>query len=196
MAAHPRSRGENHLAPPCLILGVGSSPLTRGKPKPLMSLITHPGLIPAHAGKTSGPSKRVIRPWAHPRSRGENTRRPPATPTSLGSSPLTRGKPAALGHYLDAGGLIPAHAGKTAKPSSDSTSWGAHPRSRGENWPSIQSSATVSGSSPLTRGKLRDSTRERLAQRLIPAHAGKTQGRARPARHTQAHPRSRGENTS
>ena len=50
--AHPRSRGENHLAA-CLLCGVmGSSPLTRGK-RTLWTASRSPvRLIPAHAGKT------------------------------------------------------------------------------------------------------------------------------------------------
>ena len=50
--AHPRSRGENLLANPSLIIGAGSSPLTRGKLTCIMSWSTCKGLIPAHAGKT------------------------------------------------------------------------------------------------------------------------------------------------
>ena len=73
--------------------GLGSSPLTRGKLAVL----------------------RALRPGRgdHPRSRGENDLDETETVEVLGSSPLTRGKLTALGHYLDAGGIIPAHAGKT-----------------------------------------------------------------------------------
>ena len=52
--AHPRSRGENPStcrAPP---RSRGSSPLTRGKRRAAFAHTTHPGLIPAHAGKTNG----------------------------------------------------------------------------------------------------------------------------------------------
>ena len=91
--AHPRSRGENFDHEDVRGVGAGSSPLTRGKPRP-----------------------HVLRgqpDWAHPRSRGENTRsaRPPST--SPGSSPLTRGKPRAAGRARPRRRLIPAHAGKT-----------------------------------------------------------------------------------
>ena len=50
--AHPRSRGENSTRPRVLRGVVGSSPLTRGKPTTARWQGTHPGLIPAHAGKT------------------------------------------------------------------------------------------------------------------------------------------------
>ena len=90
--AHPRSRGEN-LATFALGLGVGgSSPLTRGKPVWASSRLWAPGLIPAHAGKTSTASARPPRTGAHPRSRGENNAYTAQLIITQGSSPLTRGK--------------------------------------------------------------------------------------------------------
>ena len=116
-AAHPRSRGENATSGQSWGLGVGSSPLTRGKPRPGRIPGPPPRLIPAHAGKTT-PGPRYARPWrAHPRSRGENARRSAANDVYGGSSPLTRGK-LGLGREASAGhGLIPAHAGKTRRSS-------------------------------------------------------------------------------
>ena len=50
-----------------------------------------------------------------------------------GSSPLTRGKLVmGLGPFGGVG-LIPAHAGKTARTASPRAQHWAHPRSRGEN---------------------------------------------------------------
>ena len=57
-ADHPRSRGENVIACASSVSNSGSSPLTRGK---LQERHTHPllvGLIPTHAGKTSGAGPR------------------------------------------------------------------------------------------------------------------------------------------
>ena len=51
------------------------------------------------------------------------------------------------------------------------------------------------GSSPLTRGKPREEMKRFLAQRLIPAHAGKTGVSAWRGSVFTAHPRSRGENS-
>ena len=70
-------------------------------------------LIPAHAGKTFEGGELAACSGAHPRSRGENNVawHDPATPT--GSSPLTRGKRYERKSMPYAGGLIPAHAGKT-----------------------------------------------------------------------------------
>ena len=132
--AHPRSRGENskeHPAPP---KAAGSSPLTRGKPDRVHALHRRRGLIPAHAGKTSGWRELPDGSAAHPRSRGENGVEFDTPHALEGSSPLTRGKHADAVDFpdmaagsspltrgkLDMGlfrvketGLIPAHAGKT-----------------------------------------------------------------------------------
>ena len=92
----------------------------------------------------------------------------------LGSSPLTRGKPAsgpAFGQYP---GLIPAHAGKTQGTTLLQRTAEAHPRSRGENLKQIARDVNKSGSSPLTREKPEADRARREQVRLIPAHAGKT----------------------
>ena len=111
---------------------------------------------------------------AHPRSRGENQRRAEEQLALAGSSPLTRGKLACTTYRARCIGLIPAHAGKTRNALRIEDPRRAHPRSRGENDPAYRWVDADGGSSPLTRGKLRDSACERLAERLIPAHAGKT----------------------
>ena len=51
--AHPRSRGENDPGGRRQVGAGGSSPLTRGKPAPKVSVATTTRLIPAHAGKTT-----------------------------------------------------------------------------------------------------------------------------------------------
>ena len=92
--AHPRSRGENGCRGRGRRVLGGSSPLTRGKPERRRRVLRPPGLIPAHAGKTR-PATRSSSIWrAHPRSRGENLLVICLAVYYLGSSPLTRGKPA------------------------------------------------------------------------------------------------------
>ena len=71
-------------------------------------------------------------------------------------------------------GLIPAHAGKTESENRPDTGEEAHPRSRGENTPAAKLPAMSTGSSPLTRGKLKPVDDRADRRRLIPAHAGKT----------------------
>ena len=114
--AHPRSRGENTTVGTMPGAGPGSSPLTRGKRHAACPRRTVKRLIPAHAGKTAALviGYRALR--AHPRSRGENGRGARAGGRHCGSSPLTRGKRAALDPDRAGIGLIPAHAGKTKSP--------------------------------------------------------------------------------
>ena len=140
------------------------------------------------------PRSRIAWLKAHPRSRGENQEPQGRLVVGAGSSPLTRGKHGLSLSARGLGGLIPAHAGKTPK-SGRPPSWrAAHPRSRGENRTNSARRFSVSGSSPLTRGKPRPAREREVRERLIPAHAGKTSKRLPYAGVIQAHPRSRGEN--
>ena len=113
LPAHPRSRGENELIGNSDQFNQGSSPLTRGKPPTPYTRHTHQRLIPAHAGKTTELILGVDVNRAHPRSRGENGRRPGRVTWSVGSSPLTRGKHGREFRGSGVARLIPAHAGKT-----------------------------------------------------------------------------------
>ena len=173
---------------------MGSSPLTRGKPR-----LGCPGwrkrrLIPAHAGKTAQAHATPSWKPAHPRSRGENRPGTSSGMPSIGSSPLTRGKLTRFHGRIFAQGLIPAHAGKTRGSSVFYVYHWAHPRSRGENNVSAPEMTVMMGSSPLTRGKRRLASMLAARCRLIPAHAGKTRSCTRRTRGRWAHPRSRGEN--
>ena len=134
--------------------------------------------------------------WAHPRSRGENPSVACSFTASVGSSPLTRGKPVERLRDRRPRRLIPAHAGKTARQGRASRSPRAHPRSRGENVHSRVTPHAHAGSSPLTRGKPGVESKARDLLRLIPAHAGKTSCSRCVILAGRAHPRSRGENFS
>ena len=172
--AHPRSRGENGGSSSPQRLQVGSSPLTRGKPKQLNIGAPAPRLIPAHAGKTAPGACSGLQGAAHPRSRGENRLRWCRWALVVGSSPLTRGKQPNYRDVLSREGLIPAHAGKTAAGVASFCQVGAHPRSRGENACSRPARRAGRGSSPLTRGKHQHARELGVLVGLIPAHAGKT----------------------
>ena len=151
--AHPRSRGENAGPIDAKSSALGSSPLTRGKPRLNGGQCRSRGLIPAHAGKTRGPGRARTRWGAHPRSRGENPGMRSVEMIVEGSSPLTQGKllkAATSDHHRR---LIPAHAGKTCRGSCRAAQPWAHPRSRGENPPGFRVVRVTPGSSPLTRGK-------------------------------------------
>ena len=192
--AHPRSRGENGSHRSAASAGLGSSPLTRGKPLGAHRRIGTKGLIPAHAGKTISRKLLSPRPGAHPRSRGENRSGKPAAGDSRGSSPLTRGKPSSFTTTIARGRLIPAHAGKTRAHTLRSEPCRAHPRSRGENLSSDSRTFFRTGSSPLTRGKRGVHIAGLALDGLIPAHAGKTPPQRLQLFIPGAHPRSRGEN--
>ena len=192
--AHPRSRGENPPQGSFIFHDWGSSPLTRGKQAGGGFDLTRGGLIPAHAGKTTPPGPQPPAKRAHPRSRGENSKANEHAGKVPGSSPLTRGKRAALTGVFPVTGLIPAHAGKT-RPSLISTrKVRAHPRSRGENDEYAPPPLALDGSSPLTRGKPNPVPNIATKNGLIPAHAGKTTAVSTGGPTSRAHPRSRGEN--
>ena len=91
--------------------------------------------------------------------------------------------------------LIPAHAGKTRLVAAVDRLRSAHPRSRGENVRGPQGQGVKRGSSPLTRGKPDNHGDQWRDRGLIPAHAGKTPWTASACPPSQAHPRSRGENS-
>ena len=175
-AAHPRSRGEN-----AMVTGAAFDPKW---------------LIPAHAGKTVSALAGEVDDGAHPRSRGENQDENIVNLSKQGSSPLTRGKPRLLRAPAAPKGLIPAHAGKTKDIEGHRCSGRAHPRSRGENSYIPGGDTGVKGSSPLTRGKPRVHLGAVQNRGLIPAHAGKTSSAPPPSPPTEAHPRSRGENST
>ena len=152
----------------------GSSPLTRGKLVCALLRIEPGRLIPAHAGKTPALRQGEIRSRAHPRSRGENVGSHRLLTATQGSSPLTRGKLPRADHRDIRHGLIPAHAGKTARLRPRGWRRRAHPRSRGENPNRRRQSPAPRGSSPLTRGKRASAHTPAGHTGLIPAHAGKT----------------------
>ena len=154
--AHPRSRGENRSGLLSATMRTGSSPLTRGK-RDLVGIVKVVSrLIPAHAGKTRQSSRNARQRAAHPRSRGENAQCGEHVHGEAGSSPLTRGKRDPAVRRRRAGRLIPAHAGKTRRPTGYGRDCEAHPRSRGENRMACHSGQSGVGSSPLTRGKHAD----------------------------------------
>ena len=154
--AHPRSRGADGRQGP-LDLGLqGSSPLARGgrpdEPQrspqrglgPPLARGGRPdepqrspqrGLIPARAGRTWIPVLREHFCRAHPRSRGADPRAPRMRSRPRGSSPLARGglSQRRIGGGL--GGLIPARAGRTPHRPRGTGLPGAHPRSRGADYP-------------------------------------------------------------
>ena len=94
-ADHPRIRGE-HLGG-CLSGSQirGSSPHTRGARPVGRHVAAADGIIPAYAGSTMASYRLDLMTQDHPRRRGEHPRAPVTTVHGAGSSPHTRGAPAA-----------------------------------------------------------------------------------------------------
>ena len=172
--AHPRACGENVATSHAYLRSHGSSPRMRGKLRRSREKLPDVGLIPAHAGKTGRDEKSFINLQAHPRACGENLARHGHVLKKLGSSPRMRGKRGNLGRQDLRRGLIPAHAGKTAKKKKTDETKPAHPRACGENRRRIRRLHGLHGSSPRMRGKHRRPSGLRKRPGLIPAHAGKT----------------------
>ena len=172
--AHPRSRGVDSIYSTIGLAQAGSSPLTRGRLALYTARWSVFRLIPAHAGSTRLPSRGHQLQRAHPRSRGVDWLRAACIFLTVGSSPLTRGRPRGLGGGPSPLRLIPAHAGSTRSLSSPKPGSSAHPRSRGVDRLRKVGLLPASGSSPLTRGRLPRPVHRRCRAGLIPAHAGST----------------------
>ena len=151
--AHPRACGENGAENSDKDVVTGSSPRMRGKLERWHDAGQEPGLIPAHAGKTTPYHDRIPRRPAHPRACGENFWQDCPRVGQGGSSPRMRGKHHRGATIRTDGGLIPAHAGKTATAKDRATDALAHPRACGENIPTRSPARPAGGSSPRMRGK-------------------------------------------
>ena len=191
--AHPRWRGEHRTVSIPSAFEPGSSPLARGALFNYCIHFSFVGLIPAGAGSTSALSRTRITAEAHPRWRGEHVAYRCTRSASRGSSPLARGAPARVRSTRDESGLIPAGAGSTSQRPGRDLGPGAHPRWRGEHWPSPPKWLGSLGSSPLARGALDPVALAGFYVRLIPAGAGSTSTPRTQSTSAGAHPRWRGE---
>ena len=170
----------------------GSSPLARGLRGPSPPACLDLGIIPARAGFTGRQSSSRSFLPDHPRSRGVYPRRGVQIHIDRGSSPLARGLPGERGCSVSVLGIIPARAGFTPWPHVAPHILWDHPRSRGVYISSRNASTNGSGSSPLARGLPHPFLIGDTHERIIPARAGFTAGRASALRGVWDHPRSRG----
>ncbi len=171
---HPRSCGEKAILASRAQAQAGSSPLMRGKDYSDFVSKVHLRIIPAHAGKRWELKYLFWEKRDHPRSCGEKEDLFELQAWGKGSSPLMRGKANRGAEVSFFGRIIPAHAGKSAQRSLNWPLIRDHPRSCGEKNLRMRRSNRVPGSSPLMRGKDHYGGPERLARRIIPAHAGKS----------------------
>ena len=133
------------------------------------------GIIPALAGNTQKYRHRNTDRSDHPRSRGEYGELQAPHGPGCGSSPLSRGIHSIFSNSTISPRIIPALAGNTATLLGMWTVQRDHPRSRGEYFLFLCSIASLSGSSPLSRGI---PCRVRFcvsSPRIIPALAGNTE---------------------
>ena len=154
----------------------GSSPHTRGARPGAGEEADEAGIIPAYAGSTEQTERGTPDMADHPRIRGEHRAVEWVTDFDLGSSPHTRG--ALMGPPLKTQGLriIPAYAGSTEIHRIRHDGLPDHPRIRGEHFANTVANIKAVGSSPHTRGALREVHRHPRGDRIIPAYAGSTLG--------------------
>ena len=110
-----------------------------------------------------------------------------------GSSPLMRGIRRDFVLYAGSFGIIPAHAGNTAKNDPPERDQEDHPRSCGEYVAEMFGYSSEEGSSPLMRGIHEKTTKKVNKKRIIPAHAGNTIQELSTFFRLRDHPRSCGE---
>ena len=150
------------------------------------------GIIPARAGFTTPPRRRIRRPRDHPRSCGVYLQFGRLQIQIPGSSPLVRGLPVSATVLILFSWIIPARAGFTPSATAVVIALGDHPRSCGVYGVPEKPGVMVRGSSPLVRGLLAIRTALSAASRIIPARAGFTRYRSPRRRPSPDHPRSCG----
>ena len=171
----------------------GSSPHTRGALSHDADGFPTTGIITAYAGSTSRCRARPCPSRDHPRIRGEHYGELLRPYSNRGSSPHTRGAPTGLNLNGARCGIIPAYAGSTTWCRTRTSPRWDHPRIHGEHRITTPRPAASPGSSPHTRGALRELRHEFSALGIIPAYAGSTMRRACPSWQKRDHPRIRGE---
>ena len=110
---HPRSRGVYTVLASVDYAADGSSPLARGLPASLGSMVVVFRIIPARAGFTRRPLRPPRRAGDHPRSRGVYGGRDAINGAAEGSSPLARGLRLVISDGQATARIIPARAGFT-----------------------------------------------------------------------------------
>ena len=110
---HPRVCGEHAVLNSDALPFTGSSPRMRGTPARHAKGARTVGIIPAYAGNTSFPVRRIWRRGDHPRVCGEHGCNLYHRGGLPGSSPRMRGTHDVPWHNRRYGGIIPAYAGNT-----------------------------------------------------------------------------------
>ena len=171
---HPRACGAHWMYDTMVNMQKGSSPRMRGSLKDRYDIQLIIGIIPAHAGLTGAPSRCCMPDWDHPRACGAHLRRELEQKLYKGSSPRMRGSPHDSRNASRSHGIIPAHAGLTARTWDSGRCRRDHPRACGAHNALAVGDAFLRGSSPRMRGSLKNAIETVKAGGIIPAHAGLT----------------------
>ena len=153
---------------------MGSSPRMRGSHYESGRKIPDEGIIPAHAGLTEYAIDELAACRDHPRACGAHFPSPHGKASVSGSSPRMRGSRTHRIPLLSQVGIIPAHAGLTARKSRRFTIRRDHPRACGAHLNTPAFAWLFQGSSPRMRGSHRGKDKSLVRAGIIPAHAGLT----------------------
>ena len=132
-AVYPRWRGEHTTLNSRSPWSGGLSPLARGTPSGLISLLRGIRFIPAGAGNTSSSSASSANVTVYPRWRGEHERQLVVNLARRGLSPLARGTHVFQNDLPVTERFIPAGAGNTQPFTSAMAATAVYPRWRGEH---------------------------------------------------------------
>ena len=172
MTVHPRIRGERISRLTIASSSAGSSPHTRGTRTVFAVIHDISRFIPAYAGNAAVSVGLDAARSVHPRIRGERVFIALHRVAHFGSSPHTRGTRANMRPCRSMSRFIPAYAGNARMGGTARPPRTVHPRIRGERRMLSENDSVSSGSSPHTRGTLRDGDALCLDFRFIPAYAG------------------------
>ena len=131
----------------------------------------------------------------HPRMRGEDDNTGKCNGVTVGSPPHARGRQRREVRANGSGGITPACAGKTIRPTTSTACAEDHPRMRGEDDDGRLRRVAGPGSPPHARGRHRERHALDRLCRITPACAGKTHARCTRSASLADHPRMRGEDS-
>ena len=190
---HPRGCGEKPERIRTMKNEKGSSPRVRGKVLAELDGHEDAWIIPAGAGKRPPALSRLSLRQDHPRGCGEKDSHDHSSGSKGGSSPRVRGKGTLSICITSPSWIIPAGAGKSLRQGHQIPGLGDHPRGCGEKSCGIFSLHGLRGSSPRVRGKGSCRDCRWLRGGIIPAGAGKSDGRVGGDGGVEDHPRGCGE---